>query len=171
MTAPAKQFIIHPVCGGNRVTLNISKREGYEMKKWPVLSGFLLLLVVALVTGCATAPGSYDRVATTSFGLGALGTAMGYAISGDPMGAALGGLSGLSAGYLVGTAIENSRPYYIEEPPPPPPPASGYYTPPPPPAPYSQYEERQRCRTVRTIVRENGQIVADYEREVCDQPY
>ena len=133
---------------------------------------FILILLPVLVSACATAPGSYERVAATSFGLGALGTAMGYAISGDPMGAALGGLSGLTAGYLAGTAIENSRPYYAEEAaPPPPPPPSQYYTPPPPPSDYDSYSyDRQRCRTVRTIVREYGQVVADYEREVCDPP-
>lgn len=130
---------------------------------------FLLILLPVFLSACATAPGSYERVATTSFGLGALGTAMGYAISGSPMGAALGGLSGLSAGYLVGTAIENSRPYYAEEAAPPP---SRYYTPAPPPSNYNSYSyDQQRCRTVRTIVREYGQVVADYEREVCDPPY
>lgn len=143
------------------------------MKRRSLQYFFLLVLLPVFVSACATAPGSYERVATTSFGLGALGTAMGYAISGSPMGAALGGLSGLSAGYLVGTAIENSRPPYAEEYPPPPPPASSrYYTPPPPPSNYDSYGyDRQRCRTVRTIVREYGQVVADYEREVCDPPY
>lgn len=142
------------------------------MKKKCMQILFLLVVLPVFISGCATAPGGYERVATTSFGLGALGTAMGYAISGDPMGAALGGLSGLTAGYLAGTAIENSRPYYAEGPPPPPPP-SRYYDPAPPPPSYESYSSgsRNRCRTVRTIVREYGQVVADYEREVCDPPY
>jgi hypothetical protein len=135
------------------------------MMKRYVAFGFLLVLLGAFMTGCATTPYGYDRVATTSFGLGALGTAMGYAITGDPMGAALGGLSGLAGGFLLGTAAENCCPPVAEAAPPPPPPRSYYGGGPQPPR-YSG--SPARCRTVRTIVRENGQVVADYEREVCD---
>ena len=124
------------------------------------------LVFAAVLGGCATYPyGYYDRVAATSLGVGAFGTALGYAATGSAMGAALGGLSGLAGGFVAGTLAQSTAPVVVEAPPPPPPPAAyyrpgvayGYYGPP-------------GCRTVRTIVRENGVVVDEYDRQVCPGP-
>jgi hypothetical protein len=140
------------------------KRYG-SRRKW-ALAGPLLILAALLATGCATTSPYYNpnTVAATSFGMGALGTALGYAATGNPMWAAVGGLSGLAAGAMTGAAIEESRARYYEPPPPPPPStegpsSSGYYRP-------------QKCRRVHTVVRENGVVVREYDREICtDAPY
>jgi hypothetical protein len=121
-------------------------------KKW-MLAGPLLVLVVLSTVGCATSPYYYDRVASSSLGMGALGTAIGFAATGDPRWAAVGGLSGLAAGALAGAAAEESR-------------ARAYADAPPPPY------RSERCRLVHTVVRENGMVVREYDREVCvDPPY
>ncbi|GLI35155.1 hypothetical protein [Desulforhabdus amnigena] len=134
------------------------------MKSKRLATGFLLLAVIAFMSGCAStySPYAYDRVATTSFGLGALGTAMGYAITGNPMGAALGGLSGLAGGAILGSAIEANE-------------ACAEGAPPPPPRAYrcpgSYYEEyyAPRCHKERTTVKRNGVVVREYETEICDE--
>jgi hypothetical protein len=140
------------------------KRYGSK-RKW-VLAGPFLILAAMLSVGCATtSPYSYNpnTVAATSFGMGALGTALGFAATGNPMWAAVGGLSGLAAGAMTGAAIEESRAHYAEPPP-------------PPSREYSSAERSyrpQRCRRVHTVVRdENGEVVREYDREICtDAPY
>lgn len=137
------------------------KRYGSK-RKW-VLAGPLLVLVAMLSVGCATtSPYSYNpnTVAATSFGMGALGTALGFAATGNPMWAAVGGLSGLAAGAMTGAAIEESRAHYA------PPPPAGEYT------SSADAVRPERCRRVRTVVRENGVVVREYDREICtDAPY
>ena len=131
-------------------------------RKW-VLAGPFLILAAMLSVGCATtSPYSYNpnTVAATSFGMGALGTALGFAATGNPMWAAVGGLSGLAAGAMTGAAIEESR---------------AHYAPPPPSREYSSSSDTsrpERCLRVHTIVRENGEVVREYDREICtDAPY
>jgi hypothetical protein len=108
--------------------------EGKMGRKFSLM--VLFVVIATIMCSCATSPYGYDRIATTSFGLGALGTAIGYAVTGDPRYAAIGGASGLVGGYLLGQAIENAAPVYVE-----PPPTPGYYSPsavvvPPPPVYY-----------------------------------
>ena len=166
----------------------------------------------AFVSGCATAPynghyGQYgfDRVATTSLGLGAFGTALGYAATGDATWAAVGGLSGLAGGFILGQSMEDCRPTSVV---PPPVPRSRYEDPYEPeygPGSYHDqyrkddyvpeygsgttyrdhysrgpYQEdyrhnarydkyrRERCRTVTRTILEDGVVVGEYQREVCD---
>jgi hypothetical protein len=115
-------------------------------------------LVIALaVSAFSAAPAAADRVVATSFGMGALGAALGFAATGDPRWAAVGGMSGLAAGALIGQAAENS--YAAEVAPPPP---AAYYE----PVPYPAYRYVE-CRTVRTVTRENGKVVRVVDREVC----
>ena len=139
------------------------KRYGSK-RKW-VLAGPFLILAAMLSVGCATtSPYSYNpnTVAATSFGMGALGTALGFAATGNPMWAAVGGLSGLAAGAMTGAAIEESRAHYA---PPPPPPSREYSS-------SSGTSRPERCRRVHTVVRENGEVVREYDREICtDAPY
>jgi hypothetical protein len=134
-------------------------------------TGMLLVLLAASLSGCASpySPYTYDRVATTSFGLGAFGTAMGYAITGDAMGAALGGLSGMAGGAIIGSAIEANEAARAAGAPPP--------SPPPPPRAYERprgyyeeeyYEEERVPRRYRerTIVERDGRVVREYDTEV-----
>jgi hypothetical protein len=121
----------------------------------------LLVFAAGLPAGCATHPRGYpcgqDRVAAAAYGLGAFGSALGYAATGDARWAAVGGLSGLTAGFILGAMAEAATPVVIEEPPPPPAPRQSRGEP---------VETPERRRTVTTVVRENGVIVDEYEHEV-----
>ena len=128
------------------------------MKQHHLVVGLLIVWTAALTSGCATTPSGYDRVATTSLGMGALGTALGYAATGDPKWAAVGGLSGLAGGYVLGEAMERDSAAAVGPPPP------AYYD----PGPEYGYYPPPRCRTERTVIRENGVIVEEYRRRVCD---
>jgi hypothetical protein len=67
------------------------KRESFEMKRKYFALAITVLLFAALLGGCATYPcGYYDRVAATSLGVGAFGTALGYAATGNAMGGRAG---------------------------------------------------------------------------------
>jgi hypothetical protein len=135
----------------------------YGSKRRWVLAGPFLILAAMLSVGCATTSPYYynpNTVAATSFGMGALGTALGFAATGNPMWAAVGGLSGLAAGAMTGAAIEESR---------------AQNAPPPPlreDSSSSGTARPERCRRVHTVVRENGVVVREYDREICtDAPY
>jgi len=96
------------------------------MKGKKLVIAVSLLTIVALSAGSAGAFG----FGPASFGLGALGSALGFAIDGTARAAAIGGAAGIAAGALL------TPPYYYGAPglpaayyPPPPPPRAWYYRP------------------------------------------
>lgn len=97
------------------------------MKAKAFVTAMVVLALVFVVVGNAKAFGP----GPASFGLGALGSAIGFAATGDPRAAAVGGVAGFVAGSLL------TPPYSYGAPIPPPvryyPAPEYYYTPPPPP--------------------------------------
>jgi hypothetical protein len=133
------------------------------MKRAGLFPLVMIAVAVMLTAGCATYQNGYyryDPVASSALGLGALGTALGFAATGDPMWAAVGGISGLATGAVIGDSIARSQ---AAGPPPP-----AYGPAPPPPSASQGYYRYKRCKTVHTVVRENGKIIDEYDKEVCD---
>jgi hypothetical protein len=134
------------------------------MKRTGLILPVLIAAGAMLLGGCATYPNgrypyAYDPTASTALGMGALGTALGFAATGDPMWAAVGGMSGLATGAVIGESIARSQGAA------PPPPA---YGPPSGPPSAQGYYRYKRCKTVHTVVRENGKIIDEYDKEVCE---
>lgn len=106
------------------------------MKAKAFVTTMVVLALIFVTVGEAKAFG----LGPASFGLGALGSAVGFAATGDPRAAAIGGAAGFVAGSLL------TPPYYYGAPAPPPvryypaprPPVV-YYAPVPAPAPNYYY--------------------------------
>lgn len=108
----------------DKVLLGVSQRKEKAMKIKAFVTAIVVLALVFVSAGNARAFG----FGPASFGLGALGSAIGFAASGDPRAAAIGGAAGFVAGSLL------TPPYYYRAPAPMPP--ARYYPAPPPPVVY-----------------------------------